>query len=114
MDSDQYVFDNMEEEDEMIVMGGGTSTTASSKPKPKTTGSGDRWHDGRPVLVGFVLDVKGIPPEKWWPFPEIPVDWQPQPSKVWGERPTSEEQVRGAPGQPLTHEEVSLEYRDVN
>jgi G patch domain-containing protein 1 len=47
----------------MIVLGQpGASESAGDK---RTVSSTDRWHDGRPVLTGFVLDPKGVPKETW-------------------------------------------------
>lgn len=56
-------------------------------------------------------------------MPEIPDDWRPRPARVWGttrkwdEQPGAKveekEVVRGAPGRPLTFEQVSEQgWRD--
>lgn len=63
IDSRHFAFDNGEEDEDIVVMG------AESKEAPKksqaSSGNGDYWHDGRPVLVGFTLEVKGLPADKW-------------------------------------------------
>jgi G patch domain-containing protein 1 len=61
-----------------------------------------------------------VMPVDWLRFemPEIPPDWRPRPARVWGttrrwdetpdQKPKAKENIRGAPGKPLTFEEVSL------
>ncbi|KAK8849514.1 hypothetical protein IAR55_004848 [Kwoniella newhampshirensis] len=122
--SQHFAFGEDEDEDDVIVMGG-----PSFRPGLGTkSGSGrgraqfdnekageDRWHDGRPVLVGFALDPKGVPPDKWFAMPGIPSDWRPRPARVWGttrrwdeqpgEKKEEKQVVRGAPGRPLTSEQ---------
>lgn len=92
----------------------------------------DRWHDGRPILGGFALDPLGVPTDKWcvypttpellliyrFEMPDIPADWRPRPARVWGttkkwdegpdHKPEEKETIRGAPGRPLTFEQVSF------
>jgi hypothetical protein len=53
-------------------------------------------------------------------MPEIPSDWRPRPARVWGmksrwdqaipEVPEEKEVVRGAPGRPLTSEQVGVAH----
>ena len=50
-------------------------------------------------------------------MPEIPPDWRPRPARVWGttrkfdedpgQKVEEKEVIRGAPGKPLTFEQVS-------
>lgn len=68
--SRSFAFDHNDDEDDVIVMGGparpgpgiGSTDVLGGK---KTVGGQDHWHDGRPVLVGFMLDPKGVPQDKW-------------------------------------------------
>lgn len=62
IDKRHYAFDQ-DEEDDVIVMGGPAKSSTGQKAQ---TGGPDRWHDGKPVLVGFVMDPKGVPEDKWW------------------------------------------------
>lgn len=58
-----FAFDNnAEADDDIVVMG----EPAPKTDKPKPPGSTDTWHDGRPVLQGFVLDPLGVPTDKWY------------------------------------------------
>ncbi|OCF37096.1 G patch domain-containing protein 1 [Kwoniella heveanensis BCC8398] len=124
----RLAFDHGEDEDDDVILMGSSDRPGlgmSSKRKNGRDGErgsrtsddygDDRWHDGRPVLVGFALDPKGVPPDKWFAMPEIPSDWRPRPARVWGttrrwdehpgERKEEKEAMRGAPGRPLTFEQ---------
>ncbi|ORY34948.1 hypothetical protein BCR39DRAFT_563551 [Naematelia encephala] len=115
-----FAFDTNEEDGDIVVMGGPSRQPSSIKSG--TNGAGrqpldadDRWHDGRPVLPGFVLDPLGVPTEKWFEMPEIPPDWHPRPARVWGTtrkfddttgiKQEEKDSLRGVPGRPLTHEQ---------
>lgn len=41
--------------------------------------------DGTRVLSGFVLSEKPVTEDRWFPFPDIPPSWKPNPQSVWGE-----------------------------
>lgn len=51
-------------DDDVITMGGPSSREQRTQPGDYAQ-SGDRWHDGRPVLSGFALDPLGVPTDKW-------------------------------------------------
>jgi G patch domain-containing protein 1 len=56
----------MEQNDDVIVMGEVLKSAGRSQNQtPRQFGSTDTWHDGRPVLPGFVLDPLGVPTDKW-------------------------------------------------
>jgi hypothetical protein len=65
LDDRHYAFDAAEEEDDVIVMGGAPSSRNPRDTVGGAASSEGYWHDGRPVLVGFVLDIKGVPADKW-------------------------------------------------
>jgi G patch domain-containing protein 1 len=62
-----FAFDNkVEQDDDIVVMGEPSKPTkrpldTSKRPAAST----DTWHDGRPVLQGFVMDPLGVPTDKW-------------------------------------------------
>jgi G patch domain-containing protein 1 len=61
-----FAFDNAaEQNDDVIVMGEIAKPDRSQAGAPRKSGSTDTWHDGRPVLPGFVLDPLGVPTDKW-------------------------------------------------
>lgn len=66
-DSLHYAFDSGEVDDDTIVLGQtGTSGGDTTAVTSATPGSTDRWHDGRPIMAGFILDPKGVPQDKWF------------------------------------------------
>ncbi|WVF68630.1 hypothetical protein IAT40_003400 [Kwoniella sp. CBS 6097] len=126
--SRHLAFDHGDDEDDDVILMGTSERPGlglGSKKKNDRNGEAptrnagrfgeDRWHDGRPVLVGFALDPKGVPPDTWFAMPEIPSDWRPRPARVWGttrrwdEQPGAKKEekevIRGAPGRPLTFEQ---------
>lgn len=52
-----------------------------SRPEPPISSS--TWHDGRPVIRGFIVSSKPIMDDKWFEPPEVPAGWEPRPSRVW-------------------------------
>ncbi|WRT69506.1 uncharacterized protein IL334_006492 [Kwoniella shivajii] len=118
--SRRLAFDLADDDDDVIMMGGSSRPGLGSRSNKENVGgrqsSGqDTWHDGRPVLLGFALDPKGVPPDKWFVMPDISPDWRPRPARVWGttkkwdQQPGQEEKkkevIRGEPGRPLTFEQ---------
>ncbi|KAJ7708879.1 hypothetical protein B0H17DRAFT_1031153 [Mycena rosella] len=70
------------EEDEKISIGGradGSRNRSDTKP----TYSTHTFHDGQPVLAGFVLCSKPVAEDGWFPLPDIPKGWKPDPKRVW-------------------------------
>ncbi|KAI0714194.1 hypothetical protein C8T65DRAFT_707738 [Cerioporus squamosus] len=41
------------------------------------------FNDGTPVLKGFVLSDKPVSEDRWFPLPDVPPGWQPNPKRVW-------------------------------
>lgn len=73
-------YDIGSEDDDRIVIGG-----SSHRPQlqPKST-STTTFDDGTRVLPGFVLFDKPVLEDRWFPLPDIPKDWTPNPRRVWG------------------------------
>ncbi|KAF8645077.1 hypothetical protein AX16_008135 [Volvariella volvacea WC 439] len=45
--------------------------------------SGTTFRDGTPVLPGFTLSDKPVAEDRWFPLPEVPKDWKPDPRRIW-------------------------------
>ncbi|KAI0741391.1 hypothetical protein C8Q80DRAFT_1194175 [Daedaleopsis nitida] len=84
----------------------------------KRTGTGPRappgitqtFKDGTPVLKGFVLSDNPVSEDRWFPMPDIPARWQPNPRRVWEqehnkENEPSADQARPAPSPSMSHSE---------
>ncbi|KAF8990675.1 hypothetical protein BDQ17DRAFT_1371641 [Cyathus striatus] len=67
-------------ENEKITIGRADEKKSQSKAvtSPSTT-----FRDGRPVLTGFVLSDEPVSQDIWFPVPDIPKGWKPDPRRVW-------------------------------
>ncbi|KDQ26505.1 hypothetical protein PLEOSDRAFT_1057061 [Pleurotus ostreatus PC15] len=50
--------------------------------KRETTGF-QTFEDGKPVLPGFILSDKPVAEDRWFPLPDTPPGWRPDPKRVW-------------------------------
>ncbi|KAH8116377.1 hypothetical protein DFH11DRAFT_1876226 [Phellopilus nigrolimitatus] len=78
------------EDDERIIMGSRKKTAANNKraslqsSRLSNQESGKRAHfnNGTPCLPGFVV-TDPVTEDKWFPLPEVPKGWEPNPRRVW-------------------------------
>ncbi|KAK1231891.1 hypothetical protein PQX77_004982 [Marasmius sp. AFHP31] len=92
-----------DEADDRITIGGksdrrkGTSTIA-----PTAT---QTFRDGTIVLSGFVLYDKPVAEDRWFPLPDIPKGWRPNPKQVWEQQGHDKENVKTeeTPSAPIPH-----------
>ncbi|TDL23705.1 hypothetical protein BD410DRAFT_746466 [Rickenella mellea] len=81
--STRLAFDDADEE-ERIVMGSRNKQSPTKKiQKPGVQPSFQTFQDGRAVLPGFVLSDRPVVEDKWYPLPEVPKGWSPDPRRVW-------------------------------
>ncbi|KAJ4474861.1 hypothetical protein J3R30DRAFT_3337189 [Lentinula aciculospora] len=72
-----------------ISLGGSKSNFRSaSGPSLPTTKT---FRDGTAVLPGFVLSAKPVMEDRWYPLPDIPPGWKPDPKRVWSQSQTQEQ-----------------------
>ncbi|KAJ7065371.1 hypothetical protein C8F01DRAFT_1125396 [Mycena amicta] len=69
------------EEEDKISIGSRADRAAGSRTQPAA--STQNFQDGRPVLVGFVLSDKPVAEDRWFPVPDVPQGWKPDPRRVW-------------------------------
>ncbi|KAJ7027942.1 hypothetical protein C8F04DRAFT_1115872 [Mycena alexandri] len=69
------------EEEEKISIGGKADSRGRTTATPAS--STHTFHDGKPVLAGFVLSEKPVAEDRWFPLPDIPKGWKPDPKRVW-------------------------------
>ncbi|KAJ7663790.1 hypothetical protein DFH06DRAFT_1295824 [Mycena polygramma] len=74
------------EEEEKISIGG--KTDSRNRPSTMPASSSHTFHDGKPVLAGFVLSDKPVAEDRWFPLPDIPKGWKPDPRRVWDKENT--------------------------
>ncbi|KAF8892162.1 hypothetical protein BD779DRAFT_95881 [Infundibulicybe gibba] len=85
------------EEDDKIMIGG--REARGSKPGQQIP-SGGSFRDGRPVLRGFALSETAVSEDRWFPLPEIPMGWTPDPQRVWDSDPN---RIRVDASSPMPH-----------
>ncbi|KAF5351318.1 hypothetical protein D9758_008012 [Tetrapyrgos nigripes] len=64
-------------------------TGGSIRSTPSAT-----FRDGTMVLDGFVLSDKPVAEDRWFPLPEIPQGWAPDPRRVWGQTQNDKENLK--------------------
>ncbi|KAF4592842.1 hypothetical protein EYR38_008546 [Pleurotus pulmonarius] len=69
--------------------------------KRKTAGS-QIFEDGKPVLPGFILSDKPVAEDRWFPLPDPPPGWRPDPKRVWDKDKENRSGVQ-APPPPAGH-----------
>ncbi|KAI0343331.1 hypothetical protein BDW22DRAFT_1407187 [Trametopsis cervina] len=86
-----------EDDDDRITMG--TSKSGRSRPSQSMRAPGitQTFRDGTPVLKGFVLSDQPVAEDRWFPIPEVPKGWKPNPRRVW-ERETNKENIPSSKG----------------
>lgn len=81
---------------------------------------GGKFNDGRAVLPGFILSEAPVGQDEWYPLPDVPKGWTPDPRRVWElvsdeskepEKP-SEELAKDGWKKPPIAQEVSLPSLD--
>ncbi|KAG8683094.1 hypothetical protein FRC09_016297, partial [Ceratobasidium sp. 395] len=70
-------------------------TSTTSQKGGRFSGPTGNFNDGRPVLAGFTLSEAPVGQDEWFPLPEVPSGWVPDPRRVWeklssGEQPEKE------------------------
>ncbi|KAI9512271.1 hypothetical protein F5148DRAFT_1008581 [Russula earlei] len=61
-----------------------------------TTTAQQRFPNGVVVLSGFALSPDPIQKEQWFPIPEVPQGWKPDPWRVWQKEPGVDDAVASA------------------
>ncbi|KAJ7272738.1 hypothetical protein B0H12DRAFT_1091797 [Mycena haematopus] len=79
------------EEEEKISIGGKTDSRSRSSTMPAS--STQTFHDGKPVLAGFVLSDKPVAEDRWFPLPDVPKGWKPNPKRVWDKENSQQPQA---------------------
>lgn len=61
------------------------------------------FNNGLPVLPGFVI-AEAVEGDEWFPGPDVPTGWKPNPKRVWDSDPNKENiQAQTAKSEPLPH-----------
>ncbi|RXW24817.1 hypothetical protein EST38_g1032 [Candolleomyces aberdarensis] len=85
----RIAFDHLDhDQDDTIVIGKGKGRQINKPQGAK--GPAQVFYDGTPVLPGFTLSDQPVQEDKWFPGPEVPPGWEPDPRKVWNASPSKE------------------------
>ncbi|RPD64508.1 DUF1604-domain-containing protein [Lentinus tigrinus ALCF2SS1-7] len=80
----RIAYDNMLGDDEHHISIGARSAARQAARGPRAPpGITQTFNDGTPVLKGFLLSDKPVSEDRWFPLPDVPPGWQPNPKKVW-------------------------------
>ncbi|KIK11571.1 hypothetical protein PISMIDRAFT_19413 [Pisolithus microcarpus 441] len=96
------------QDDERLVTGKGGPSSTQSRSLARRGTSRATFQDGTPVLSGFVLSNKPVAEDMWFPIPDVPQGWTPDPKQVWDQtksRNNDKENVTPTtvPSKPQTH-----------
>ncbi|KAJ3912518.1 hypothetical protein F5877DRAFT_53947 [Lentinula edodes] len=75
------------ERDRTFLTGSKSKLRSAPGPIPPT----GTFRDGTPVLPGFVLSGKPVMEDRWYPLPDIPPGWKPDPKRVWSQGQNQEQ-----------------------
>ncbi|KAJ3513108.1 hypothetical protein NMY22_g15139 [Coprinellus aureogranulatus] len=85
----RVAFDHLDQDgDDTITIG---KPTGPNKPAASKTSS-STFYNGQTVLPGFTLSDEPVQEDAWFPGPEVPPNWSPDPSRVW--KAASKEKVQ--------------------
>ncbi|KAH0583048.1 hypothetical protein H2248_010933 [Termitomyces sp. 'cryptogamus'] len=82
------------EQDDAITIG--RKTDRQVKASVQSATSIAFFRDGQAVLRGFVISEKPVSEDRWFPIPDIPAGWTPDPHRVW-DKGKDKENVPSAP-----------------
>ncbi|KAF9565923.1 DUF1604-domain-containing protein [Agrocybe pediades] len=90
------------EDDDTVVIG--RRGDKQKAPQKAAATASQYFRDGSKVLAGFVLSDEPVVEEKWFPVPEVPPGWKPDPRRVWAADKENRQQP-APPPKGLSHEE---------
>ncbi|KAG6816148.1 hypothetical protein H0H87_008325 [Tephrocybe sp. NHM501043] len=76
-----YDITRHEQDDSITISGSRDRNNKVSKPPVTSLAV---FRDGQAVLPGFNLSEKPVSEDRWFPLPDIPKGWTPNPRCVWG------------------------------
>ncbi|KAH9926919.1 uncharacterized protein B0H18DRAFT_875905 [Fomitopsis serialis] len=110
----RMAYDAVDDEDTRITMGPSSSRRGarSQASRVASTSATQTFNDGRAVVKGFVLSDRPVAEDRWFPLPDVPPGWTPNPRRVWDQEKEKENAEQTKAGQippgkvtPKTHAE---------
>ncbi|KAI0091613.1 hypothetical protein BDY19DRAFT_1067041 [Irpex rosettiformis] len=95
------------EDDNRITMGKSGSSRVQQSQNSRVGDKTQTFGDGRPVLKGFILSDQPVVGDKWFPIPDPPAGWRPNPRLIWDKEnaPASSSAKRKERAEPKSHQE---------
>ncbi|KAI0954695.1 hypothetical protein AcW1_006501 [Taiwanofungus camphoratus] len=90
--------DALGDDDHHIAVASSSTLRSARRQQSRITSSTtmQTFSDGRPVLKGFVLSERPVAEDRWFPLPDVPQGWSPNPRRVW-EQDNNKENVDTTP-----------------
>ncbi|KAI0367581.1 hypothetical protein BV20DRAFT_1000266 [Pilatotrama ljubarskyi] len=101
--------DTLGDDDNRISIGPSARGRASERESRIPPGITQTFMDGTPVLKGFVLSGKPVAEDRWFPFPEVPPGWKPNPRRVW-QQEKNKENVPSGQDKPIPGAQPALSH----
>ncbi|CCM02643.1 uncharacterized protein FIBRA_04747 [Fibroporia radiculosa] len=111
----RMAFDAADEDDSHLIAMGSSSTRSTAgrqQSRVSSTAGTQTFNDGRLVLKGFVLSDMPVAEDRWFPIPDVPNGWTPNPRRVWNQQKNKENEEDGRmdhlpppKSEPKTHAE---------
>ncbi|KZP28739.1 hypothetical protein FIBSPDRAFT_927491 [Athelia psychrophila] len=76
-------YDASEKDDEDQITIGSASRHAKDTSRSVAPTLTQTFSDGRTLIAGFVLADKPVAEDLWFPLPDIPKGWSPNPKRMW-------------------------------
>ncbi|CDO68796.1 hypothetical protein BN946_scf184805.g5 [Trametes cinnabarina] len=105
----RVAFEGVDDEDQYMSIRSSARRGPSERETRAPSGITQTFRDGTPVLRGFVLSNKPVAEDRWFPGPDIPPDWKPNPRRVW-EQSKNKENVPAAKDRPQTEPQQALSH----
>ncbi|KAK0466836.1 uncharacterized protein EV420DRAFT_1617123 [Desarmillaria tabescens] len=96
----RVAYDIADSQSEDRISIGGSSARGKTSSVRSTPGT---FNDRRPILAGFVASDKPVLEDRWYPLPEVPKGWKPDPQRIWDQGP-EKENIQQTPS-ALPHQE---------
>ncbi|KAF9269258.1 hypothetical protein L218DRAFT_994162 [Marasmius fiardii PR-910] len=78
-------------DDRITISNRGDRSKGRSSINPAGT---ETFRDGTVVLPGFILHDKPVAEDKWFPLPDVPKGWKPNPKKIWDQQGHDKENIK--------------------
>ncbi|EPQ56137.1 hypothetical protein GLOTRDRAFT_120771 [Gloeophyllum trabeum ATCC 11539] len=101
-------FDIVDEDEGRPSASRSSRQATAGKARSQTTQTSQTFRDGSLVIPGFVVVDEPLVEDRWYPIPDVPKGWKPDPRRVWQkdkENMEKAQQEAQALPKPTTHQQ---------